>query len=412
MTMINNKSFAPLIAIAACMAGLFAFSGSDAKEAPLPKPGAIIIDKITGLPSDLYSVTLNYRANVIYVTGYDWNAGMGHLLVIDGTTHKVINQISSPTLNASLFVDEDTNTVWAVSNNGGSPNGSAIQFSGLTLKVLKTVPLNGVNVNVVALNRKTGKYYVTNYSNGEIEVYDKQFNNLTTVPDDNSSYLAVNEKTNKIYVTNYWDATVSVIDGSTDTIIGNPIQVGVAITPNDCYKTSPWPYPDCTNYDSFSALDGIAVDAKTDRIFVVGPNDGTLATIDGNTNKVISTLHLQEGVAFAATMPELKIALALNWDRSTLSILDEKTEQVTDTIQVGTPDSPNCLRIQWDGGSSSFWGDVASGVTVSADNKKIYVVTAGDGSGNSPVTDPYAASKLIILTPTQDHSSAPRADNQ
>ena len=233
-----------------------------------------------------------------------------------------------------------------------------------------------------------------------------------TVPDDNSSYLAVNEKTNKIYVTNYWDGTVSVIDGSTDTIIGNPIQVGVAITPNDCYKASPWPYPDCTNYDTFSALDGIAVDAKTDRIFVVGPNDGTLATIDGNTNKVISTLHLQEGVALAATMPELKIALALNWDRSTLSILDEKTEQVTDTVQVGTPDSPNCLRIQWDGGTCSFWGDVASGVTVSADNKKIYVVTAGDGSGNSPVTDPYAASKLIILTPTQDHSSAPRADNQ
>lgn len=140
-----------------------------------------------------------------------------------------------------VSVDEDTNTVWAVSNNGGSPNGSAIQFSGLTLKVLKTVPLNGVNVNVVGLNRKTGKYYVTNYSNGEIEVYDKQFNHLTTVPDDNSSYLAVNEKTNKIYVTNYWDGTVSVIDGSTDTIIGNPIQVGVAITPNDCYKTSRGP---------------------------------------------------------------------------------------------------------------------------------------------------------------------------
>jgi len=410
--MINNKNFVRVAVFAACMAGQFAFSGSDAKEAPPPKPGAKIIDEITGLPSALYSAALNSSANLIYLTGYNWNAGMGHLLVMDGWTHKVINQINSPTLNASLFVDEDTNTVWAVSNNGGSPNGTAIQFSGLTLKVLKTVPLNGVNVNVVALNRKTGKYYVTNYSNGEIEVYDKQFNHLTTVPDDNSSYLAVNEKTNKIYVTNYWDGTVSVIDGSTETIIGNPIQVGVAITPNDCYKTSPWPYPDCTNYDSFSALDGIAVDATTDRIFVVGPNDGTLATIDGNTNKVISTLHLQEGLAFAATMPELKLALALNWDRSTLSILDEKTEQVTDTVQVGTPDSPNCLRIQWDGGSCSFWGDVASGVTVSADNKKIYVVTAGDGSGNSPVTDPYAASKLIILTPTQDNSLAPRADNQ
>jgi len=44
---------------------------------------------------------------------------------------------------------------------------------------------------------------------------------------------------------------------------------------------------------------------------------------------------------------------------------------------------------------------------VSADNKKIYVVTAGDGSGNSPSTDPYAASKLIILTPTRFLTSTP-----
>jgi DNA-binding beta-propeller fold protein YncE len=400
MTMINNKTFAPLIAIAACMAGLFAFSGIDAKEAPPPKPGAKIIDKITGLPPALYSSALNSRTNIIYLTGYDWNAGIGHLLVMDGWTHKVINQISSPTLNANLFVDEDTNTVWAVSSIAGTSNGAAIQFSGKTLQVLKTIPLNNVDVNQVAFNKSTKKYYVTNYNNGEIEVYDKQFNHLATVPDDNAGYIAVNEKTNKIYAANYWDGTVSVIDGSTNKIIGNPIQAGVAITPNDCYTTSPWPYPDCTNYDSFSALDGIAVDAKTNRIFVVGPNDGTLATIDGNTNKVISTLHLAEGEFFATTIPELKIALALNWDRSTLSILDEKTEQVTDTVQVGTPDSPNCLRIQWDGGTCSFWGDVASGVTVSADNKKIYVVDAGDGSGNSPSTDPYAASKLIILTPT------------
>jgi YVTN family beta-propeller protein len=317
MSMINNKSFAWLIAIATCMVGQFACIGSEAQQASRHQPGAKIIDEITGLPPALYSSALNSRTNIIYLTGYDWNAGMGHLLVMDGTTHKVINQINSPTLNANLVVDEDTNTVWAVNSIAGTPNGEAIQFSGKTLQVLKTIPLNNVDVNQVAFNKSTKKYYVTNYNNGEIEVYDKQFNHLATVPDDNSSYIAINEKTNKIYVTNYWDGTVSVIDGSTDTIIGNPIQVGVAITPNDCYKTSPWPYPACTNYDTFSALDGIAVDAKTNRIFVVGPNDGTFATIDGKTNTVISTLHLAEGVFFAATMPELKIALALNWDRST-----------------------------------------------------------------------------------------------
>ena len=191
---------------------------------------------------------------------------------------------------------------------------------------------------------------------------------------------------------------MTVIDGRTDTIIGNPIPVGTPIAPNDCYKLAGYPYPDCTNYDSFSASDGIAVDPDTNRIFVANPNDGTFVMIDGNTNKTIST-QLQEGVYFAATMPGLNTALAINWDRSTLSVMDEKKGKLIQTIQVGAPDSPNCLRIQWDGGDCSFWGDLAATVTVSADNKTIYVIDSGNGSGLS--SDPGAASKLVILKPTR-----------
>jgi YVTN family beta-propeller protein len=234
-TMSYNKYGAHLIAIAACMAWQLAFNSSEAEEAYWHKPGAKIIDTITGLPPALDNVALNDRANLIYLTGYNWNAGIGNLLVLDGTTHKVINQISSPTLNATLLVDEYTNTLWAFSNNAGSPNGTGIEYSGSSLQVLKTIPLNNVGINEVAQNRKTGKYYVTNFNNGGIEVYDRQLHHLASLTgDDNANFVTVNEKTNKIYVTNYWDGTVTVIDGNTDTIIGNPIPIGQPIAPNDC----------------------------------------------------------------------------------------------------------------------------------------------------------------------------------
>jgi DNA-binding beta-propeller fold protein YncE len=151
-------------------------------------------------------------------------------------------------------------------------------------------------------------------------------------------------------------------------------------------------------------VDGIAVDPETNRIFVASPNDGTFVVIDGYTNQAIAKHQLQEGVFAVSTMPRLKAALAVNWDRSALSILDEKTGRITDTIQVGAPDSPNCLRIQWDGGNCSFWGDLAMGVTVSADNKKIYVIDYGDNLHNSPATDPHVDSRLVILTPTQSEN--------
>lgn len=370
--------------------------------------GAKITDTVTGLPPGLGGVVLNNRQNLIYLTGYDWPNSIGNLLVLDGVTHKVINQISSATLNIDVIVDEETNTLWGFN---GLTN-TATQYDGRTLQALQTIPIT-VGINNVAYNKHTHKFYVTNGSGG-ITVFDRHLNQLkdlsctpqnTSNCDDNANVIAINERTNRIYVTNYWDVTVTVIDGYTDNIIGNPISVGTAIAPNDCYTlgygTNPLqPYPYCNNYDSFGATDGIAVDPVSNRIFAADVNTGAFVTIDGETNKVISTLQLPEGTFAPATLPGLNTALVVNWDRSTLSVVNEKTHKLTDTVPVGAPDSPDCLRIQWDGGSCSYWGDLPSGITVSNDNQKIFVLDTGDLQGNSPATDPHTNSKLVILKPT------------
>jgi DNA-binding beta-propeller fold protein YncE len=388
-----------LSALALC----FVFTGNVSAEDNHKVVGVKIVKTLSGLTSSLATVALNEKENLIYLTGYDWSVGSGSLIVLDGDTHKIINQINTPTLNANIFADEETGTVWAFSNNAGATSYStAIQFDGYSLKTLQTLQLPNIFVNAGAHNRKTGKYYITDYNTGNIVVYDRQINYLTTINDDNAGFVAVNEKTDKVYVTNYWDGTVSVIDGKTDTIVGNPILVGTPIAPNDCYKLAGYPYPDCNNYDSFAATDGIAVDEVNNRIAVANVNIGTFVIIDGNTNQVSHTVQLQDGTFAAATLPGLNTALVVNWDRSNVSFVNEQTGALLQTVQAGAGNSPNCLRIQWDGGSCSFWGNFASSATVSSDNRKIYVIAGGDhagGASNSPSTDPYAASKLFILEP-------------
>ena len=101
----------------------------------------------------LFNATLNNKANLIYLTGYDWSTSTGHLIVMDGETHKIIKQISSPTLNTTLFVDEETNTVWGFDSTVNAPNATVTQYAGRSLKVLKTIPLT-IGINEMALTER------------------------------------------------------------------------------------------------------------------------------------------------------------------------------------------------------------------------------------------------------------------
>jgi len=358
---------------------------------------AAVTDVVKGLPPGLSVAAVNDSEHLLYLAGYNWGLGTGSLYVLDTRSMKVVTSITEPNLNVTLLPDEEHGTLWAFSNNAfaNGNNSTAYLYAGRSWKVLKTVQFPGIGFNGAAWNHRTGKFYLTNYGPGEIEVYDRNLNHLTTIDDDNGNFVAVNERTNRVYVSNYYDATVTVIDGNSDTIIGDPIPVGTPALPDGCYSND----STCTNRDTYSASDGIAVDPVSNRVFVANVNDGTFAIVDGATNTLSKIVKLSEGVFAPASLPGLNTALAVNWDRSTLQLVNETSGTLLQTVQIGTPDSPNCLRIQWDGGDCAFWGNGATALAVSRDNGAIYVVAAGDGSTNSDATDPYVDSQVWVLTP-------------
>ena len=65
------------------------------------------------------------------------------------------------------------------------------------------------------------------------------------------------------------------IDGETDEIIGAPVSVGTPATPIGCNINT------CTNFGS-CAFD-IAVNEKTNQIYVLNLNDGTIAVLDAQS---------------------------------------------------------------------------------------------------------------------------------
>lgn len=375
--------------------------------------GAVLSAKIGNLPPQLFNVAVNNTTNLIYAAGMNWLTMQGSIVVLDGKTHKLLNTVTAANLNAELIVNEANNTIWAFTNEADGVTGSVTVYNSRLNKVLDTYTLTGtdkkgkaykVGINEAVYNPVSQKFYITNTNTYGVDVFDKHFNHLAalSVPSADANYLAVNPVTNTIYVTNYWATAVTVINGATDKAVGKPIVVGEAAWPYNCWNHTPF---NCTNYNtSFSATDGIAVDSVTNKVYVANVHSGIMVTMDGNTNIITDALQLEPGLYGLLAAPGTDAIFGINWDRSTISIINEATGMRSKTIAVGTGDSKNCIDIQWTGGNCQSWGDFSSGMAISADNSTLYVIDSGNAletGATSATGDPHYYSTLYILKTTQ-----------
>jgi DNA-binding beta-propeller fold protein YncE len=115
----------------------------------------------------------------------------------------------------------------------------------------------------VAVNANTNKVYVTNYESGFVSVIDGFTNNIENYDTIAASAIkAVNPNTNRVYATPLSTAaSVSVIDGSTNRLIDN---VMLDNNPSD-----------------------MAVNANTNRVYVISDGHDKISVVNGLTNKVL-----------------------------------------------------------------------------------------------------------------------------
>lgn len=199
-----------------------------------------------------------------------------------------------------VTVNPSTHKAYAVDERDG--NVMVIDSAG-TMRTVKV----GDNPIALAIDRKTNKIYVANTGSGSISVIDGASDNVVaTIPGEAHPYaVAVNEVTGTVYVTNTYSDAVTVIDVHTDT--AHPLNVGGA--------------------------DGIAIDSRTNTIFLTSYEDPDLRLVDGATGavrKIRVGAHIW-GMVFDEDSGSLYLAHTVTAE---IVSLNEKTLAVR-TIPVG-----------------------------------------------------------------------------
>ena len=196
----------------------------------------------------------------------------------------------------------------------------------------RDLPIYGA-INSCAINSVTNRLYLF-HSNGvvlpgTVMVIDCSTNTVieTITVGVYPIAIAVNPQTNKIYVVNGQSNSVSVIDGSTNSVI----------------KTLAWD-GDRTEFANVNQIGNkpeyVAVNPKTNRIYVVNNWYGTISVIDGSTDTVIDAICWGVGVnsgiypwmMFIDSETNLGYVRWGIYERNFISIIDLDTNNEIGTI--------------------------------------------------------------------------------
>jgi YVTN family beta-propeller protein len=215
----------------------------------------------------------------------------------------------------------------------------------------------------LAINNRTNRIYVINTSDDSISVIDGARDAVVaTVKIRRGSHpyvLAVNEATNKIYVATTYSDSVNVIDGATNSV--RALKVGAA--------------------------DGIAIDQRSNTIFLMRYEDPNIRIINGanGANGAVSKVRVgphQWGMAFDQALATLYVA---HTGRANVVALNEKTRKVS-TIAVG---------------------EIPCAVAVNPPTQTVYVVNYGDSTLS--VID-AKTQKVMATLPVGKHAQAVAVD--
>jgi YVTN family beta-propeller protein len=282
-------------------------------------------------------------------------------------------------------VNPSTHKAYAVDE----PNGSVVVMNTST-GTTQTVKV-GANPIALAIDRTANKIYIANTGSGNISVIDGASDAVVaTIPGEAHPYaIAVNEATGSVYVTNTYTNAVTVIDVWTDT--AHPLKVGSA--------------------------DGVAIDSRTNTIFLTTYEDPEIRVVDGTTGAVrkvkvgphiwgmffdngsgtlyvghtgtaeivslnektlsVHTTQVGQIPCAVAVNPQSQKLYAVNYGDRSLSVIDLRTQRAIATLPVG--EHPQAVAV--DPGRNLVYVASVHGNSVTAidgnNNRVIGTIAAG-----------------------------------
>jgi len=374
---------------------------------------------------------LNPLTDTIYVG----NGTAGTVSLIDGKTCNAGDAGGcgqhAPAVTAGadpigIAVDESTNTVYVVNFSGtvavvngrkcDAANTSGCQVEPATVRV-------GASPQFLAVDERTHTIYVANSGSNTVSVIDGRTCNAAStagcgrlrasIPVGPVPFtLAVNDATSSIYVTDLGAHTVSVIDGKTcnaTNVSGcrhRPVTVNVGQTPG-----------------------GIAVDTRTDTIYVTGESSNDVSVIDGKTCNATTTSGCRQtpvhvlagagarGIAVNEVTDTVYVA---NTIANTVSVIDGATCNAT--VQTGcshraavAPVGVSPRRVAVDELTNTIYITNAGSNTVTMLNGRTCNgrVQAGCGRASTPAkkTAPQTTPTPTTPTTTQPYTARTRQES-
>ena len=257
------------------------------------------------LNTEVRDIVVDSRTNTIYVSNVNYYEH--NVSVINGTTNKVMGNFTVGSQPLGIAVDSATDTLYAVASLQN--NLSVVDCA--TGKVTDNISVGSTPV-AVAVDSATDTIYVSNSGSNTVSVIDGATNTVTaTIPvGEFPGHIAVDTATDTIYVAHQPVNTMDVIDGATNTVT-TTIDVPL--------------------YSSQYFLIGVTVDTATDTIYATyyngyyTTNNGSLIEIDGHTNSVSAIIPMglgPDGVALDTRTDTLFVSNQYSW---TLDVVNVST---------------------------------------------------------------------------------------
>jgi YVTN family beta-propeller protein len=314
---------------------------------------------------------LNFCAQVIF--SYAYSVG-------PNTVVATINVGVNPN---GIALTPDNRYAYVANNNNYSITGgdsvSVLNLSNNTLIQTIALPANG-EPYTVTMNAAGTKAYVTNSNSTTISIIDIATNTITgTIAGfDGPSGMVIMPAGDRAYVNNYGGpngvgsgnaTTVRVVDLNTNTIIGNPITVGLA--PASIARSHDGAFVYTINY-----TDG-------------NPGTGSMSVIRTSDNTVIHTITGFSGPFALAITPNGKYAYVTNFGSNNFDPIGT-TVSVVDLTSYSIIASINC-DIQ------------PSGIAITPDGKYVYVTNYNTLYAGSNYTNLTAGQGTVNIIDTATH---------
>lgn len=295
-----------------------------------------------GSPS---SIAINPQTNLVYIANRNSNDSPNNITIINSTSNEVVGSINIGQPVADVAVNPNTGIIYSANSFH-----TASAINGTTNEVIAT------------------------FDYSDYWRYIEEIRNI-----------AVNTETNKVYILLITDEVlISVIDGATNEI-------------ESTFKAADLH----ADYDALGTARGIAVNSKTNMIYVANDFD-SLVVIDGSDNRIVDRIGIRGMPDDIAVNEKTNTVYVSDYASQSLFVIDGVTNEVVHNVkpffgpqQVEVDEERNVVYVTTHGDEEGVviidgtslqtrnWisvGQFPEGAALNPNNSLLYVSSAGSNS--------------------------------